>query len=108
MKTYPLTVITHGGKIFEQPAVSLIAPGSEGSLGILAGHTAMVVRLGRGALEIKTPEGGGIYFAMDSGILEVDTRNNVLVLADLAVKTENRASALQKAKEWPEPEPSFS
>lgn len=99
MNTYHLTIITPDGKLFDDQAVSLIAPGSEGSLGILAGHTEMVTRLGKGVLEIKTPQDQK-YFAMDSGVMEVDTQSNVLVLADTALSAENRDLAFQRVKDW--------
>lgn len=93
MHTFTLTIITPNGKIFEDQVVSLIAPGSDGLFGIMPMHAHMVVQLIQGALQIKG-ERAEYFFVIDSGVLEVDSENNVSILADNAVT----ARSLEEAK----------
>ena len=93
MKTYGLTIITPHGKIFDHQVTSLIAPGLYGSFGIWANHSAMVCTLRKGVLQIKS-EGEEHFYAIDSGVLEVDPQSQVLVLIDNAFL----ANTLEEAK----------
>ncbi len=86
MSTYQLSIITPNGKAFEGPVESLIAPGQEGSFGVLANHAPMVAALTQGALSLKK-EGVAGYYTIGPGILEVDHRTNVLILCDDARET---------------------
>lgn len=81
-----LKVLTPEGSILEG-AVSYVAlPGSEGELGILPMHTALLARLAPGSLSYKSPEGPGII-AVGRGVVEV--RNDlVTVLVENAVLEE--------------------
>ncbi len=85
MTPYQLTIITPDGKIFENPTVSLIAPGIDGLFGIMAHHAHMVVQLIKGVLQVTT-EGAQHSFSVDSGVLEVDPQSNVFILTDNAVE----------------------
>ncbi|MBI5415857.1 MAG: ATP synthase F1 subunit epsilon [Candidatus Omnitrophica bacterium] len=85
MSSYQLTIVTPAGKMFDGPVDFLTAPGSQGSLGILAGHAPLATALKQGLLAIKG-EGGERYFAVGSGTLEVTARHGVLVLCDFAVE----------------------
>ena len=89
MSTYRLTLVTPAGKMFDGPVDFLTAPGSEGSLGILAGHAPLATALKQGPLTIKS-EGGERYFTVGSGILEVTARDGVLILSDFAVEKSSR------------------
>ncbi len=96
MNTYQLSIITPGGKVFDGLVESLVAPGSEGFLGIWANHAPMAVALRPGPLTLKKDEETR-YFAVSSGILEVDRQRNVLVLCDDAVESPSREAAKSKA-----------
>jgi len=93
MSTYQLSIITPNGKVFEGGIKSLVAPGSEGSFGVMARHAPMAVSLDRGALKFSQLDSER-YYAVSSGILEVDCQSNVLILLDFAVET----SSLEEAK----------
>lgn len=86
-ETFLLTVLAPTRKLLEEPVESVIAPGTEGYLGILAGHAPLITALQPGKLTIRlardASEGGGTtrVYALSGGFLEV-SRNRVVVLAD--------------------------
>ncbi len=94
MSTYKATIISPLGKIFENTVESLTAPGADGLFGVLARHAPMVKILGKGNIRLKGP-GFEQIFAVDSGVLEVSQKGEVLVLADNAV--EENPSVQQRA-----------
>ncbi|MBI5150439.1 MAG: F0F1 ATP synthase subunit epsilon [Candidatus Omnitrophica bacterium] len=85
MSSYQLTLVTPAGKMFDGPVDFLTAPGSEGCLGILAGHAPLATALKQGLLAVKS-EGRERCFNIGSGILETTREQGVLVLCDFAVE----------------------
>ena len=79
--TYQLSIITPNGKLFDDQIEFLKVKGSAGELGILARHTPFITTLKKGVLAINQK----IFFAINSGILEVDGGGHVVILADDAV-----------------------
>ena len=80
---FHLRVLTPRRPLFEVEAVSVIAPGSDGYLGILANHAPLITALVPGKLTIRNAEGLQTVFAVSSGFLEV-SNNNVTMLVDAA------------------------
>ena len=80
---YQLSIITPTGKIFDGPVESTIAPGQEGIFEVLTGHVPMVVILEKGDVTLRE-QARKLQFSIGSGVLEVDQRHNVLLLADFA------------------------
>ncbi|MDP2654213.1 MAG: hypothetical protein Q8Q08_09305 [Candidatus Omnitrophota bacterium] len=95
--TYPLSIITPAGRLFEGPAESLAAPAAEGMIGILAGHAPLVTVVTRGAMTVRTPDGKEHHFAVDAGALEVNTEGRVMALLDHALETPTREEAASKS-----------
>ena len=99
--TLHVTVVTAQRRIFDDEAEMVIAPGSEGQLGILPRHAPLLTTLALGELRIRS--GGvdeGIFVA--GGFLEVND-NVVTILADDAERAsdidEQRANeARQRAQ----------
>ncbi len=89
MSDYRLSIITPRGKIFDNPVNSLVAPGANGSFGVLKNHTPFVASLEEGVLKINTSN-GEIFYKTGSGILEVNDTNEVLILADYANTQEDQ------------------
>ena len=81
MANYPLSIISPEVKIFEDQVSALTAPGQEGRFGVLAQHAPMITILTRGILTV-TGLGFEHFFAVSSGILEVNEKGQVQVLAD--------------------------
>jgi F-type H+-transporting ATPase subunit epsilon len=78
---YTLSVLTPERPVFEKDVVSIVAPGSEGYLGILAHHAPLITALGPGKLTVTDPEGNVEIYAVSGGFLEVGN-NEAILLAD--------------------------
>lgn len=86
MARLKLDIVTAERSVFSEEVDMVIAPGSEGQLGILPHHAALLTTLQPGELRIK--QGGGeIALAISGGFLEVQS-NHVVVLADTAERAE--------------------
>ena len=78
---FTLSIVTQEKIILEQGVSSVIAPGSEGYLGILTNHAPLITALVPGKLTIKDSEGKESVFAISGGFLEV-SNNTATILAD--------------------------
>ncbi len=99
MTSFKLCIITPNGKIFDDHIDALMAPGTSGSFGVLGKHIPMVTSLRNGPLKVKK---GGTehFFAISSGVLEVNEQRDVLLLADCAIKTHSIEGAKSKSIEY--------
>ncbi len=86
---------TPQGSLFEGSVTTVIAPGLLGQFAVLARHEHMIAVLKPGVLLIRLNE-KELYFAIDSGCLEVDMHHNVVILADKALKVADENDARQK------------
>ncbi len=99
---YQLIIVTPEEVFFEQEVVSLIAPGSEGYLGVLTDHAPLITALVPGKVTVKDQAGKELIYAVGGGFLEV-FKNQVTILAhsieSLADIDYDRARrALERAK----------
>jgi F-type H+-transporting ATPase subunit epsilon len=78
-----LRVLTSQGLAFEEEAVSVIAPGEPGYLGILRNHAPLVTTLAPGRLIWRQASGARRITRIGSGLLEV-VKNQVTILTDAA------------------------
>lgn len=78
---YKLSVVTPEKTVFEMEVRSIIAPGSEGYLGVLSGHAPLITALKPGILEITDNAGEESLFSLSGGFLEV-SGNIATILAD--------------------------
>lgn len=86
-RTLRLEVVTPERTLLSADVRSVVAPASDGYLGILPGHAPMVAGLTIGILQFG-PEGAGKErVAVSGGFLEV-SRDRVVVLADAAERAE--------------------
>jgi len=97
-----LEIITVEGTVFDDNVNMVIAPGSEGVLGILPRHTPLLTSLNYGELEIKKDGEPNQFFAIGGGFIEVRPFN-VTVLADAAeradeIDTERAKAARERAE----------
>jgi len=77
---YQLNIVTPEEVFFEQEVSSIIAPGSEGYLGVLTDHAPLITALIPGKLTVKDNAGRELFYAVSGGFLEV-FKNQVSVLA---------------------------
>jgi F-type H+-transporting ATPase subunit epsilon len=100
---YLLTIVTPERIFFEDEIVSLIAPGSEGYLGVLTDHAPLITALVPGKLTVKDQKNEELIFALGGGFLEV-LKNQVTVLAHSIefikdIDIERARRALERAKQ---------
>ena len=81
MTPFRLFIITQAKTIFGGEVTSVVAPGSEGYLGIWANHAPLVTALVPGKLTVKGMDDNETVYALSGGFLEV-SRNVVTILAD--------------------------
>ena len=97
-----LEIITVDGTVFDDNVNMVIAPGSDGVLGILPRHTPLLTSLNYGELEIKREGQPDEFFAIGGGFMEVRPFN-VTVLADAAERADEidieRAKAARERAE---------
>ncbi len=87
MPTLHLEIVTIERKIFDDHVNMVIAPGTEGMLGILPRHTPLITGLSFGELQIKKDGQEDQFFAIGGGFMEVQP-DHVVVLADAAEHAE--------------------
>ena len=78
---YQLRIITLEKVAFDGEVESVIAPGTEGSLGIWAHHAPLITALASGKLMYRRTDGQEVHGSVQRGFLEVH-RNVVTILAD--------------------------
>lgn len=93
MATFQCRVVSARESLFEGGISMLIATGTEGELGIMAGHTPLITLLKPGPMQVKTATGEDEIIYVSGGVLEVQPKV-VTVLADTAL----RATNLDEAK----------
>ncbi len=80
MKTFHLTISSVAETKFDGDAFSVLVPGVEGEMEILAEHEPMISTLKAGTITIKTQaDKDGEKFVIKKGILEV-ANNRVVVI----------------------------
>ena len=72
-------IITPDENLFTGEASSITVPGSDGSLGILDNHAALISSLKEGQVKLTTTEGEKT-FDVNGGVIEV-LNNKVIILA---------------------------
>lgn len=79
-KEFRLQVYTQEKIVVDEPVTSLIAPGADGYVGILADHAPLITALGDGTLTIKR-EHAHRELHVAGGFMEV-VNNTATILAD--------------------------
>jgi F-type H+-transporting ATPase subunit epsilon len=100
---YLLTIVTPEKIFYENEVTSLIAPGSEGYLGVLTDHAPLITGLVPGKFTVKDENNQEANFSISGGFMEV-FKNQVTILADSVefvedIDIERAKNALDRAKE---------
>jgi F-type H+-transporting ATPase subunit epsilon len=102
MATLHLEIVTIERKVYDDQVAMVVAPGSEGVLGILPRHAPLLTALNYGELQIKKEGEEDSFFAIGGGFMEVQP-DHVVVLADSAERAEEidmaRAEAARRRAE---------
>jgi F-type H+-transporting ATPase subunit epsilon len=101
--TIRVEIVSAEGEIFSGDATMVVAPGSQGDLGIYPRHAPLLTLLKAGEVRVQTPGGEEQVFYVGGGALEIQP-NLVTVLADTALRAKDidEAAALaakQRAEE---------
>ena len=78
---FQLAILTPEKGVFEGPVEYVQVPGSEGYLGVLAHHAALVTALAPGVLTVRKAGGAEEKWQVSGGFFEV-SNNQATVLAD--------------------------
>jgi len=78
---FTLAILTPERTVFEGKVEYVQVPGSEGYLGVLAHHAALVTALANGTLTVRKAGGAEEEFRVSGGFFEV-SNNQATVLAD--------------------------
>ena len=96
--TVHLDVVSEEKMIFSGRVESLQVSGTEGDLGINAGHAPLLTAIKAGVLRVVKQNGDEELIYVEGGILEIQP-GNVSVLADVATRAEDLdADAAEAAK----------
>lgn len=98
-KTFYLEIITPEEVVFSGKANMVVAPGTEGVIGILPHHIPFFSRLEPGELKIVREGRKATYMALAGGFVQVQP-DKVTILADTAERAEtiNEAKAIEARK----------
>ena len=86
-REFLLSVVAPDKSVVEEPATSLVAPGTEGYFGVWAGHVPLIAALRPGLLEYSDQGGTRHHVYIGGGFAEV-TGDRVTILADEAERAD--------------------
>lgn len=92
MAELQLDIVANEGEIHSGKAVMVVAPATQGEVGIAPRHAPMLTSLKAGEMRVETADGQHLQFFVGGGILEVQP-NRVSVLADTALRSEDADEA---------------
>jgi F-type H+-transporting ATPase subunit epsilon len=78
---FRLTVLTEEKAVIDETVNSIEVPGTEGYLGVLRNHAALVTALQPGTLTVTPLDRDPEVFAVSGGFIEIN-RNTATILAD--------------------------
>jgi F-type H+-transporting ATPase subunit epsilon len=96
--TFQLSVITPTRTLLEEPVISIIVPGSEGYLGVLAHHAPLITAIVPGLLTVRDASNTIKHYAISGGFLEVSD-NKAIILADAMEGVDEIDTARARAAE---------
>ena len=80
MSSTHVEIITLEKVVYSGDVESVVVPGADGQLGILANHASLMSILSTGLIRLIS-EGNEVRFNVDGGFIEVN-KNSVTILAD--------------------------
>ncbi len=92
MDPITLRVLTDGGLAIEDQAVSIVAPGEIGYLGVLRNHAPLVTTISPGKLTWRRSDGSRRTVHVGSGLFEV-AGNRCTLLTSTVSESEQEGSA---------------
>ena len=74
-----ILILTPESQCLEQEAVSLVAPGWQGSFGVWSGHAPMIVALAPGVVTVRDEQKEAL-FVISGGVAEVTPERTTLLV----------------------------
>jgi F-type H+-transporting ATPase subunit epsilon len=87
MATFPLELVSPEKLLFSEPVQSVVAPGIDGSFGVLAGHAPLLTELSVGVIKLTLASGLEAFIAVHGGYMQV-SEEKVIILASAAELSE--------------------
>ena len=87
MATFPLELVSPEKLLFSEPVQTVVAPGIDGSFGVMAGHAPLLTELAVGVIKLTLASGLEAFIAVHGGYLQV-TAEKVIILASAAELSE--------------------
>lgn len=87
-KAFRVSVVAPDRTVFEGDVTSLVAPGVEGYLGVMAGHEATIVALKPGIIEALDSTNQREHIAVGGGFLEVSGESAIVLAEDARLAKE--------------------
>lgn len=97
MRTFHLAILASDHVVFDGECESLVVPTTIGQLGILAGHSNLVVAIDDGTMFYREPAKEKEWLAITRGLLRVEN-NDVLVIASAIERPEDIDIARSEAE----------
>ena len=91
-ETIRLRVLTEAGVALDEEAVSVVAHGELGYLGILRNHAPLVTTLSSGKLTYRAPSAQTKVLRLGAGLLEVE-HNRLTILTESVSQPETSPSS---------------
>ena len=95
-KTIQCDIVSAKESIYSGKVQMVVAHGSEGDLGIVAGHSPMLTQLAPGPIQVVKENGEADFYYVSAGFLEVQPYL-VTVLADFAERAKDIDEAAAEA-----------
>jgi len=100
---FKLSIVSPEKTLYEDMVESLVAPGTEGYIGILSNHAPLITTLSAGKIEVRDSNKVERIAAISGGFLEVSA-NTATILADSVefveeIDVSRAKSALTRAQE---------
>ena len=92
-------LVTPEREVWGGPAQMVIARGTDGMVGILAGHAPLLIRLAIGPLRIQDEAGAWLQAVVDGGFLHVTSHEEATRVDVLATGAEMASEVDQQAAE---------
>jgi len=102
-ETIHLDIVSAEGQIFTGDAHMVVAPASQGELGILPRHAPLLTLLKPGEVRVQQPDGAEQVFYVGGGAMEIQP-GQITILADTALRAKDideaaAQAAMQRAEE---------
>lgn len=77
--TYNFKMLTPNRSELDEAVVSIVAPGDDGYLGILANHAPIITTLRAGDLKVRFEGNREVHYSIGPGILKVENNQAILL-----------------------------